>query len=753
MVSLFGVTMKSVWFKAPVLLCFAFVHNVMPEETGSEKKSVEEEWASHNDRDHNGPSTYEFGYDLEDRKTFNIQHRKEERHPNGTVTGSYGLLEPDGSIRMVHYIADEHGYRALVEKADNNSTKSIDAAGIEDKLEPIKHLSDEDLIHIPKSPLLISAIDSLNQAASSLHEIHARPSSHPYHGRNASDFYIFIPDKILVRREVDGKTVTEEIHTGMDTTRSIAKRSVESSASSSSSSYARGKIDLPPNSPLHKKDLEFLLDQDDPHFRRKRQLTGTNGQYVTVQQEGNGAPPQTLTYNNQQNAPPPPQQEGFYEKIAPKIQDFTQNLASQWANYASNQQPLQPVLNSLPQPSGQPYVLNVPADYTKQTYRYPLNEPPPQGGPQGVPQGIPQVVPQGEYAAPQNQQFQAAPPVNGQYNQPYVPPQVNYQLNNQPYNLVPNQQYPTQYPAAPMNIEINGAPAGPDPQYNQYPPPEAPEEEQYQNNNQQVVLPQGYGQYNGPPIQTNQAVTEPTFNIPPSIPTSYTGPVNIPDMPPTGNPIIPPAAYPTATPNTPPMNYNNLNGPINEHLNSIDSPGVNQLSVQHFNHPYGVNIAPYVKVVPQEVDPNQYNLFNRPTGKQTGPSSPRPLPTDSEYYTNYYGDPYDPLDTNALKKQRMYVEPDVNRHTPGYQGGRRPYDIVQTGQSRYLPPGNLPPGPIPYASAPVPADSGQQPSSPAPTVVSSPSPPPPSPSPSLPPPSPSSEPKTRIIYYDDKIKA
>lgn len=57
------------------------------------------------------PNVYEFGYDVSDPATGNKQYRSEQRHPNGTVTGNYGYVDPSGTPRKYRYIADEGGYR------------------------------------------------------------------------------------------------------------------------------------------------------------------------------------------------------------------------------------------------------------------------------------------------------------------------------------------------------------------------------------------------------------------------------------------------------------------------------------------------------------------------------------------------------------------------------------------------------------------------------------------------------------------
>lgn len=59
---------------------------------------------------------YAFSYGVKDLHTGDVKSQWEQRDiDEGVVKGHYSVLEPDGSIRSVHYTADgKHGFNAIV---------------------------------------------------------------------------------------------------------------------------------------------------------------------------------------------------------------------------------------------------------------------------------------------------------------------------------------------------------------------------------------------------------------------------------------------------------------------------------------------------------------------------------------------------------------------------------------------------------------------------------------------------------------
>ncbi|KAL1505350.1 hypothetical protein ABEB36_004937 [Hypothenemus hampei] len=60
--------------------------------------------------------SYVYEYGVSDPHTGDHKSQWESKDKDGNVRGSYSLLEPDGTTRIVDYIADDHGFRAIVKK-------------------------------------------------------------------------------------------------------------------------------------------------------------------------------------------------------------------------------------------------------------------------------------------------------------------------------------------------------------------------------------------------------------------------------------------------------------------------------------------------------------------------------------------------------------------------------------------------------------------------------------------------------------
>ncbi|PSN33405.1 Cuticle protein 19 [Blattella germanica] len=73
-------------------------------------------FAEHHEEHHAHPK-YEFKYGVKDTHTHDIKEQSEKRDGH-KVEGHYMLVEPDGTIRTVHYTADKHiGFHAHVDRS------------------------------------------------------------------------------------------------------------------------------------------------------------------------------------------------------------------------------------------------------------------------------------------------------------------------------------------------------------------------------------------------------------------------------------------------------------------------------------------------------------------------------------------------------------------------------------------------------------------------------------------------------------
>ncbi|XP_054262884.1 holotricin-3-like [Macrosteles quadrilineatus] len=70
----------------------------------------------HGDYDYFAPAHYAFEYEVHDPHSHDVKSQHETRKGDD-VKGFYKLVEPDGTIREVHYTADKHnGFNAVVKK-------------------------------------------------------------------------------------------------------------------------------------------------------------------------------------------------------------------------------------------------------------------------------------------------------------------------------------------------------------------------------------------------------------------------------------------------------------------------------------------------------------------------------------------------------------------------------------------------------------------------------------------------------------
>jgi len=81
------------------------------------------------------PTPYEFGYDVQDEYGTQLT-RQESGDGNGAVKGSYSYKDAQGLTRVVEYVADGHGFRAVV-KTNEPGTEPKNPADVEMLSNPI----------------------------------------------------------------------------------------------------------------------------------------------------------------------------------------------------------------------------------------------------------------------------------------------------------------------------------------------------------------------------------------------------------------------------------------------------------------------------------------------------------------------------------------------------------------------------------------------------------------------------------------
>ncbi|XP_050539903.1 uncharacterized protein LOC126904725 [Daktulosphaira vitifoliae] len=128
--------------------------------TNREKKQIENNWKSSLNKKHKATNTYEpITYDMDNSPSNNIQYRMEERHPNGSIVGSFGQLQPNGNLRVVSYVADKDSIKTY-ENGDrlnlNNKDQHVAQGSSIDSVQRVSSQilsTDVQPQHYGKSPL------------------------------------------------------------------------------------------------------------------------------------------------------------------------------------------------------------------------------------------------------------------------------------------------------------------------------------------------------------------------------------------------------------------------------------------------------------------------------------------------------------------------------------------------------------------------------------------------------------------------
>ncbi|CAH1105101.1 unnamed protein product [Psylliodes chrysocephalus] len=88
--------------------------NISKDSKNHDKEDESKEDEKHHHQHHDKNAYYKFEYSVNDKKTKDVKHQKEELHGD-KIVGEYSLLEEDGNVRTVKYTADwKNGFRAQI---------------------------------------------------------------------------------------------------------------------------------------------------------------------------------------------------------------------------------------------------------------------------------------------------------------------------------------------------------------------------------------------------------------------------------------------------------------------------------------------------------------------------------------------------------------------------------------------------------------------------------------------------------------
>lgn len=68
-------------------------------ETAREKRTIDN---SNKNRNRHGPNL---------NVKAGLRYHHQQRHSNGSVSGSYAILDPKGQLQVMHYVSDDKGYK------------------------------------------------------------------------------------------------------------------------------------------------------------------------------------------------------------------------------------------------------------------------------------------------------------------------------------------------------------------------------------------------------------------------------------------------------------------------------------------------------------------------------------------------------------------------------------------------------------------------------------------------------------------